>query len=407
MPKVILLGDSTLDNYYWVQNELTVTDHLSSILSNMQVINYAVDGFTTNSILYGEYKDFEVISPRHTHEYFKPLETLKKEQDVEHIVLSVLGNDFRVELSELIFMEPEARLQAINQLIARITSNYVRVVEEIKEVQPNAKLSLVLQYTPYLKSDPYLIYFLMDKLSRKESVSKGLLSYIQIKYYSLFGLNNERQREAIHLLQELMAKIYRNIFNELGKQMSQESFAIIDLSSSFDYRDSDSYKSQIEPSEKGGKLIASLISHAITRHDFKSESMLYAQHPSQSIPVTLEIPLAQLKNVWFPGSIFTNKEQALSVFKQAYQEQLSRDKASFCGLYGFFARSNVNFEHITLEELLSHAQSCFTKKTGFRTLRVMQNLGWLTEQGDIKEESGLGRLLVSVQDDVDRGMAAT
>ncbi|MFO9377237.1 SGNH/GDSL hydrolase family protein [Legionella pneumophila serogroup 1] len=389
MPKLILLGDSTLDNFNWVPNKATVNDHLNRQLPKMEILNFAVDGFTTDSILYGEYKDCAVNSSQHIHKYFEPLKVLKNEKEVEHIVLSVLGDDFRIQLSKLIFMAPEERPKAIEQLINHIIKNYIQVVKEIRKVQPNAKLSIVLQYTPYIKNDPYLIYFLMDKIFHHGTVSHGLLSYLQIMYHSVFGLNSKHELQALNLLHELMAKIYRNIFNELG----DSSFAIIDLASSFDYRNGKLYQAQIEPSDEGGELIASLIAHTITHHDFQNESMLYAKPPLQLNPKILAVPLTKLKKDWFPRQIYVTQEQAISAFKQAYLLQLNKDRQSYLGLYGFFARSNVDFEHATLEKLIEHAQNYSTKKTGHRTLKVMQNLGWLTEQGTIKEESGIGRLL--------------
>ncbi|HAU0564093.1 TPA: SGNH/GDSL hydrolase family protein, partial [Legionella pneumophila] len=385
----ILLGDSTLDNFNWVPNKATVTDHLRRQLPKMEILNFAVDGFTTDSILYGEYKDCAVTSSQHTHKYFEPLKALENEQDVEHIVLSVLGNDFRIQLSKLIFMAPEERPKAIEQLINHIIKNYIQVVKEIRKVQPNAKLSIVLQYTPYVENDPYLIYFLMDKLFHHGTVSHGFLSYLQIMYYSIFGLNSKHEQQALNLLHKLMAKVYRNVFNELG----DNSLAIIDLASSFDYRNSKLYKAQIEPSDEGGKLIASLITHTITHHDFQNESMLYAKPPLQPNPKILAVPLTKLKKDWFPQQIYVTQEQAITAFKQAYLLQLNKDRQSYLGLYSFFARSNVDFEHATLEKLIVHAQNYSTKKTGYRTLKVMQNLGWLTEQGNIKEESGIVRLL--------------
>lgn len=102
MPKLILLGGSTLDNFNWVPNKATVNDHLNRQLPKMEILNFAVDGFTTDSILYGEYKDCAVNSSQHTHKYFEPLKALENEKEVEHIVLSVLGNDFRIQLSKLI-----------------------------------------------------------------------------------------------------------------------------------------------------------------------------------------------------------------------------------------------------------------------------------------------------------------
>ena len=72
MPKLLLLGDSTLDNSYWVSEGCAVSDHLTKQLPGWEIINFAVDGFTTSSMLSGEYKDHAVESIQHTHDFFKP-----------------------------------------------------------------------------------------------------------------------------------------------------------------------------------------------------------------------------------------------------------------------------------------------------------------------------------------------
>jgi len=116
MAKLLLLGDSTIDNYYWVSEGCTVSDHLTRQLPGWDIVNFAVDGFTTSSLLKGEYKNCAVDSIQHTHDIFNPLKALAKEKDVEHIVLSVGGNDFREALSNLIYMPSEQRPHAIKDL---------------------------------------------------------------------------------------------------------------------------------------------------------------------------------------------------------------------------------------------------------------------------------------------------
>ena len=385
MPKLLLLGDSTLDNSYWVSEGCAVSDHLTKQLPGWEIINFAVDGFTTSSMLSGEYKDHAVESIQHTHDFFKTLKALAKEEDVEHILLSVGGNDFREALSDLIYMSPENRPQAIEELAKTLTTNYLQIVNKIKKLKPEAKLTIVLQYTPCIKMDLYHIYFLMDKICCNETISGRLSAYKMMASHYLFGLNDERQRNAIHKLHETMATIYRNLFKTLGKQ----SMAVIDLASSFDYQDGTSYVSQIEPSNKGGEQIAQLVAHAVTHHNFSGPSIIYAKPACQLTAEILSAPLASVRKNWFPGKVFSTKEQALNVFKKAYADQLSRDKASFSGLYGLFARSHVEPSTCQLDELVHTAQEKSTHGRRSRTRQVMQNLGWLTKQGVINEEGGL------------------
>lgn len=51
--RVVLVGDSTLDNVVWVHHDggLSVTDHLKS--RGFTVVNFAADGFTSGQVLEG------------------------------------------------------------------------------------------------------------------------------------------------------------------------------------------------------------------------------------------------------------------------------------------------------------------------------------------------------------------
>ncbi|CZG14716.1 hypothetical protein [Legionella pneumophila] len=95
------------------------------------------------------------------------------------------------------------------------------------------------------------------------------------------------------------------------------------------------YQAQIEPGDEGGELIASLITHTITHHDFQNESTLYAKPPLQLNPKILAVPLTKLKKNWLPRQIYVTQEQAINAFKQAYLLQLNKDRQSYLGLYGF------------------------------------------------------------------------
>lgn len=374
MTKVILLGDSTIDNVYWVNQGKTVTQHLSSLLPNYEVINFAVDGFTTASVLYGEFKDFEVVSPNHPHEYFKPIDALKKQTDVTHIVLSVLGNDFRAELSQIISSPFSQRLQIIDEIIERIVTNYSKIIEEIREAQPEAKLHLAIQYVPYVEKDSYLIYFLMHKLQNNYELGLGPFdTYLQLMYYSLVGLNEQEQRKAVVLLQQLITKVYQKIFDKL----QDESLAILDLASSFNCRDSALYESQIEPSAIGGELIARLIANSVDNHDFSKDSRLYA-FPSPSVGM-VNYSLSDIKELWYPGRIPINKKEALLFFKDRYLKQLENNHQLCLRQPSLFSTDPVDLTTQTLEELVHQAQS---NKKG-QILKIMQDLGWLNETGEI------------------------
>ncbi|MDI1352273.1 MAG: hypothetical protein PSV35_05815, partial [bacterium] len=86
-PEIILIGDSILDNNYWVAQGEDVPSLLSRCLPELEVRNLAVDGFTTHHVLKGAYKDVAVQSASHTHTMFKPLKQLNHLAHAKYIVL--------------------------------------------------------------------------------------------------------------------------------------------------------------------------------------------------------------------------------------------------------------------------------------------------------------------------------
>ncbi|CDZ77288.1 hypothetical protein BN59_01571 [Legionella massiliensis] len=76
-----------------------------------------------------------------------------------------------------------------------------------------------------------------------------------------------------------------------------------------------------------------------------------------------------------------------SRFLKEYELQWDADKASWCGIYSFFARSNVD-ENKSLRELVQHARGLSEQGSGKRSQEVMKRMGWLDENNEVTAEIG-------------------
>eukprot|EP01125_Pyxidicula_operculata_P002400 TRINITY_DN12278_c0_g1_i1.p1 TRINITY_DN12278_c0_g1~~TRINITY_DN12278_c0_g1_i1.p1 ORF type:complete len:362 (-),score=75.99 TRINITY_DN12278_c0_g1_i1:90-1175(-) len=254
--RVVLIGDSTIDNIVWVQNELekSVPQMIRTSLPAKVVLNYAADGFTSGDVLNGASPNISYQSrweagdpfPTLTDGIFKPLEHLAKAENVSHAVLSIGGNDVREILG---------RMAMLQERMLDFKLNYPVILDEILKV--TKKVVIMLQYRPCLKTDSkhYRVYFAMKSFSGQDPVQT---------------------------LNALMETIYPFVF-DLART---HNLPLIDLPNTFNINDESLYCSQIEPSEKGGKIIADLISHVIQNHDFNGPSLFYRQTPEGSIETT-------------------------------------------------------------------------------------------------------------------------
>ncbi len=202
------LGDSTLDNLFWMLDDAKVEKLYRSLSSEdrwesfvdqadplvqeakqrsvegklreegHQVFSHAYDGFTTESVL-GSDRIGAVLGDGPTSELYNdakyppgtssgrwesvsvsPLEELEKKvsehPDATHyIALSVGGNDFRVNLGN-----PWRLIRDITQVQQR----YLQIVDKIKKLPGNIKPLLIFQYRTDAKNDPYYIYTLFKIL---------------------------------------------------------------------------------------------------------------------------------------------------------------------------------------------------------------------------------------------------
>ncbi len=254
------LGDSTLDNIYWVNNpeKKSVEGQLRTKLGKeYTVTSNAYDGFTTNSLLKGDTVGKVLPSGKAKTAYqqvkgktkIKPLDILwndvKKAPDAKHyVVLSVGGNDFRESLHN------PAR---ILKEISNIQKRYIQIVEKLKAL-PGSDIRpiLVMQYPTDANNDQYRIYPTMKLMATLQG--KG------------------EKKDGIELLADFMKEFYAPIL----KAAKEKKIPVLDLSRTFDPK-ARLYICGIEPNKAGGALIAEGLKHIIKQHDFAGESKVYAK----------------------------------------------------------------------------------------------------------------------------------
>lgn len=323
---VELLGDSTLDNIFWVMKDGDIVEGRKKSVEGklqergVQVINHAFDGFTTDSVL-GQDSIGSVLPSRDSFapnfaaymkerapnkRWVSPLKDLQKTisqrpNDRHYVAISVGGNDFRVNLAS-----PWALIKDIPQIQAR----YMQIVEKVKGLQGrDIKPILIFQYRTDAKNDlPYLIYtvfgvlgaiavaihlacialltapiwFFTGHLSLLAAGTLGALGALglygshKIVPLSVTTTILRGNKISMVMISKLMERFYQPIL-EMAKK---ERIPILDLPNTFNpYHDL--YVSNIEPNEKGAQLIAEGIHHIVGEHDFEGESKLYAKPNGQ------------------------------------------------------------------------------------------------------------------------------
>lgn len=292
---VFPLGDSTLDNIYWLLNndgsnyeqaeKNSVEGQLNTLLNvekkTYKIKSCAYDGFTTKSVLNDDkigrvlgihpsmtlgnkqkaYLKNRKVTLASSSYVVHPLEKLKKlietRQESEHyVVVSVGGNDFR----ELLGTPSK-----IMSEIPAFQQRYLSILTQIKKLKGKVRPILMFQYRVDTGSDNYGVYQTLGNLAAAtQSIAMNSISSYQL---------------GISYMGTLLEKLYQPIL----KQAQEDGIPILDLPNTLDPTHSHLYISQIEPSAKGGSLIAQGISHIIKKHDFESKkSILYAKTGSNA-----------------------------------------------------------------------------------------------------------------------------
>lgn len=328
------LGDSTLDNIIWVMGrnstpqedkENCAEGQLDQVLNpighprRFEVISHAFDGFTTRSLLEGDrvgrvlhgnyaYNRYMTAkSPASDSELTYPLDTLREEfqkdpDGIHYVVLSVGGNDFRENL-----FNPWRFLKDIPQ----IQSRYLQVVEKIKGLDnKNVRLILAFQYQTDTNNDIYGVYQILGYIGRiaatVHSVCVALLvvstaallaGVVRTPAAAAIGGVSLLVAAAVHYLIPINVSIQvirgtkdagvaaigalmKRFYAPILLQAEKDRIPILDLPNTFNPFDGSLYLSGIEPSKKGGRLIAEGIAHIIGNHDFGGKSRIYAKSAS-------------------------------------------------------------------------------------------------------------------------------
>jgi len=233
--RVILLGDSTLDNVVWVQHEegsLCVADHLKEALqqhtstSRYEIVNWAADGFTSEEVLRGGDANISRAAresfgdPFPTPNPFAPLALLEGGRGgggdaaaAATSVLSVGGNDIRHILRDM---------SSLPSVIATFAANYAEILPRVASATKDGRVVIVMQYRPALDDDDvYGVYAAMSTLPGSGS--------------------------ALEKLHALMEHIYVPVL-ELARRYG---LPVVDLPNTLDPSTRADFKCQIEPTQHG------------------------------------------------------------------------------------------------------------------------------------------------------------
>jgi hypothetical protein len=336
--KVHFVGDSTLDNGYWMleQCQRLGEAHDASVEGQLQtkldaeaqdaykVVNHAYDGFTTSSVLNGgnvgealtiapryvltknkmAYLKDKNIDPKAESYFTQPLfelgDSIAQAPDAIHyVVISVGGNDFRERLADSLAMLRE---------IPRIHERYLQILKKVKTLKEGGydiRPILMFQYRLDTHNDEhYRIYNLLKKVGVVSMIFNllslvGVIASVAMVLKSqpwglLLGLAGlaalalssrviplkvtaqvlRGQTVSLATLGGLMERFYSPIL----AHAKQEGIPILDLPNTFNPHDPALYINQIEPSAKGGALIAEGIKHIVINHEFSSKrSIMYAK----------------------------------------------------------------------------------------------------------------------------------
>lgn len=347
------IGDSTLDNIYWMLNDFgsnakeasdtCVEGQLQSRLNNPRqgsdrdsyvVFSHAYDGFTTSSLIRGDtagrvlsgvsprrlspkgsaYLEYKKIDPNAPSFYIHPLNKLKTgiiayPKATHYVVLSVCGNDFREQLSNPINM-----LRSIPDVLAR----YNHILNEIQNLKDlNVKPIIMLQYRVDANNDHYHIYTILRVIGAASlalsavsaaflltslTAFAGTISFLTGSIFALLGIAGLAASHKIlplRVIQKVLTgqevgmaalgALMERFYQPILQHAKEENIPILDLPNTLNPY-KPLYLAGIEPGVEGGKLIAEGISHIVKNHDFNSPSKLYSKNDAQAQFTAAENP---------------------------------------------------------------------------------------------------------------------
>lgn len=217
---ISLLGDSVLDNFYWLQNPKHDLKYELEQL-NYNVNNFAVDESELNDIIDGKVPS-DIYKNKRDYPYncekdgkLYPIKLLSN-TNTDMTVLSIGGNDFRVKLWAL-FLGTDYFINSV--LTPEFTAKFDSILKDIKT--HSSKVILINVYLPYLGSG---------------------------STYAVFSKHKQ-------LFSQRLTLFYKELANK-------HNVAVLDLMRTFDSNNRSHYGStEIEPSNLSNKCMADCIDY--------------------------------------------------------------------------------------------------------------------------------------------------
>ncbi|WP_367606153.1 SGNH/GDSL hydrolase family protein [Legionella sp. W05-934-2] len=267
--RVALVGDSTLDNGFWVQQGLpysqktaTVTHQAAMALAKAEtnhpylVANFAVDGATTADL--GRDCWLNKVLPADADHPWLSVNQLRQVEDWQPnvVVMSVAGNNYREALQGALIESlgyqnilsrttPDDAKHYIATTFAQVKKNllaeYKAIIDDLIEHNPSmSRLVLMSQYYPELTQfTGYMIYTGFSHVARSEG----------------------QTRSAFEAMENTMNELYREIQTYVSSKDKQVVF--VDVTSSLNPLGGN-HTMQIEPNHNGAKELGKLIAEAVS-----------------------------------------------------------------------------------------------------------------------------------------------
>ncbi|MCC5832041.1 MAG: hypothetical protein JJU12_03245 [Chlamydiales bacterium] len=181
MTTIHLIGDSTIDNQYWVKSEETVQKQLDSKSNDKKTVfnrktpvyNFAYAGFTTQDLLEGgevgkglpEEKKQKYLKARKPNGgTVKPIENLKKSlANKNYVLISVGKEDFRdiLSLEGNSAKEKAKKVLMFSKHLSDTQKRYLEIINQVTSLssdQQKVSPILMLQYRTDASNDVHDIY---------------------------------------------------------------------------------------------------------------------------------------------------------------------------------------------------------------------------------------------------------
>lgn len=267
--KVALLGDSTLDNGYWVQIKRKYLDKIHTVTHQTAVAlassttstcsydigNFAVDGATTKNVLNScRLNKVLPVDEDHTARAVRQLDAVAAWQP-DVAILSIGGNNYREALSavlyryltypQLLFRRTPERAkpkisEGFSEVKRKLLEDYKAIIDNLISRNPGLnRIILLSQYFPSITDiTPYFIYTGFSHIARSEGTAPNPFAAVE----------------------ETMNELYRSVLQYAATKNKEVVF--VDVTSSLNPLGGH-HVAQIEPNEQGSKIMGQLIAEAI------------------------------------------------------------------------------------------------------------------------------------------------